>query len=262
MSGIPVYTESPINRAASKASGVTPQTAASQPETTYIAPNAAPATTTASFTSSYPPARPGAAAVPAPTAAAQRYAPLQPTSTTRIDPDEPPAPQPGAVPRLSNNLPSNVPPPPRAGEVYHSPQKTAAAAPAPQMPQPYPPQMSIPPPTTAFGAQPPTSSTSTTTAASSSYPVPLQSAEYGAPRRSLEHPPGYQQNVYASELTSDQRRAQEASNASALGGHDGYEDVGGLDPEGVWSTAKKWAQTAGEKISEAETEVWRRINKE
>jgi hypothetical protein len=28
------------------------------------------------------------------------------------------------------------------------------------------------------------------------------------------------------------------------------------------NTAKKWAQHAGEKISEAEAEVWRRINKE
>jgi hypothetical protein len=37
---------------------------------------------------------------------------------------------------------------------------------------------------------------------------------------------------------------------------------GGLDADSVWNVAKKWAQTAGEKFSEAEAEVWRKINKE
>ena len=78
------------------------------------------------------------------------------------------------------------------------------------------------------------------------------------PRRSLEHPLGYQQNVYASEQTSNQRRAQEA-NMSGIGALDTSENVGDMD---LLNTAKKWAQQAGEKISEAEAEVWRRINKE
>ena len=30
--------------------------------------------------------------------------------------------------------------------------------------------------------------------------------------------------------------------------------------DGIWDTAKKWAKVAGEKASEAEREVWRRIN--
>jgi hypothetical protein len=33
------------------------------------------------------------------------------------------------------------------------------------------------------------------------------------------------------------------------------------DDEGIWSSAKKLAQAAGEKLSAAENEVWRRINK-
>jgi hypothetical protein len=78
------------------------------------------------------------------------------------------------------------------------------------------------------------------------------------PRRSLEHPPGYQQNVYASEPTSDQRRAQEA-NITRLGAQGTSENVEGLD---FLNTAKKWAQQAGAKISEVEAEVWRKINKE
>lgn len=122
--------------------------------------------------------------------------------------------------------------------------------------------MAIPPPTSAYGAQPPTSSTSTSTTASSTYPAPLPNADYGAPRRSLEHPPGYQQNLYASELSSDQRRAQDAANNSSggLGGYGGSEK-GGIDAESMWNTASKWVTAAGNKLSETEEEIWRRINR-
>ena len=256
MSGIPVYTQSPINTA-SKPSGTTPQTTAPQAQLSPSAPNPAPATTTGVSVSSYPPAQPGAAAIPAPTAAAQRYAPLQPTPTTQTQPEGPPAPKPGAVPTPTSR--NTIPPPPRAGETYHPPQQTAAPTQPTSMPQTYPPQMSIPPPTNAIGAQAPASSTNTTNKPSSSYPVALPSGEYGAPRRSLEHPPGYHQNVYASEQMSEQRRAQEASNASGLGGVS-TENTGGIDSDSMWDTAKTWAAKAGEKISEAEAEVWRKIN--
>ncbi len=237
MSGIPVYTKSPIN--ASKASGVTPQTAEPQVQASPLTPNPDPAATTTS-TSTYSPARPGANAFPGPTAAAQRYAPhVEPTPTTQTGDRGPPAPQPGSVPTaLSRNT---IPPPPKAGESHR---------------QPYPPQMGIPPPTTSYGTQHPSSSTSTSTTASASYPVAVSSTEI--PRRSLEHPPGYQQNVYASEPTSDQRRAQEA-NITRLGAQGTSENVEGLD---FLNTAKKWAQQAGAKISEVEAEVWRKINKE
>jgi hypothetical protein len=40
---------------------------------------------------------------------------------------------------------------------------------------------------------------------------------------------------------------------------DALEDVGGMN---FLNTAKKWAQHAGEKLSEVEAEVWRKINKE
>jgi hypothetical protein len=36
----------------------------------------------------------------------------------------------------------------------------------------------------------------------------------------------------------------------------------GVDPEGVWNTAKAWASTAGKKLSEVESEVWKRVNGE
>ncbi|KAH7360538.1 hypothetical protein BKA65DRAFT_187611 [Rhexocercosporidium sp. MPI-PUGE-AT-0058] len=256
MSGIPVYTSSPIK--ASKPTGTTPQTAAPGHQGSPLTPTPTLATTTASASSSYAPAQPGKAAFPAPTSAAQqRYAPLQPTPITKTD-SEPPAPQPGAVPTPLNR--SAFPPPPKAGESYR-PQQTGA--PYQQSAQPYPPQMSYAPPVT-YDSQPPSSSTSTTNAPSMLYPVAIPTAE-GSPRRSLEHPPGYYQNVYASELTSDQRRAQETEQANKSSGLGlTTQDKGsadGFESEGVWGTAKKWAQTAGGKISVAEAEVWKKINK-
>lgn len=75
---------------------------------------------------------------------------------------------------------------------------------------------------------------------------------------------GYLQNPYASNFSADQRRAQEGGDSPTLGNY-GSENKSttaafGVDPESVWNTAKKWAQTAGEKVSEAEAEVWKRIN--
>jgi hypothetical protein len=248
MSGIPIYTSSPIN--ASKASGVTPQTATSQEQTPR---NPIPATVTATFPSAYPPAQPGAFPYPGPTAAPNaQVPPLLPTPTTRGGDEGPPRPQPGVAPTPASR--TTMPPPPKSGEKYR-PQITGTPVAPPATGQPS--QMGIPPPT-QHRAQPQGSSTSTTNTASASYPVAIPSAEFGAPRRSFEHPPNYQQNVFASELTSDQRRAQEA-NTSRIGAQDTSESVGGMD---FLNTAKKWAQHAGERISEAEAEVWRRINKE
>lgn len=250
MTGIPVYTQTqaPIN--AAKA-----QTATSHPQTASGLNQAPPSTTTQTPTSSYPPAQPGAAPPAPTTAAAQRYAPVQPTPTTKTDGDSPAAPRPGAVPTPLGM--SSIPPPPKVGETYHRPQQTTAPT-QPLAQSYYPPQMSIPPPTSAYAAQPPHASTATTTTPSGSYPASIPEA--GA-RRSLEHPPGYQQNVYASEMNSDQRRAQEAANYSS-GTQDGKESMAGIDTENVWNTAKKWLGQAGEKISEAEAEVWRKINKQ
>ncbi|KAH8663513.1 hypothetical protein BGZ60DRAFT_432665 [Tricladium varicosporioides] len=261
MSGIPVYTQSPIN-AASKPTAVTPQTAApiSQTQDPSYGPKSTEATTTLTSTSTYPSAQPGTSAFPTPTrSASQRYAPLQPTPTTQGNNEGPPLPQPGAVPTPLSR--SNLPPPPKVGEKY---QPAAAIQSANSIPQPYPPQMLIPPPMTGtFGGQPPASSTSTSNTPSSAYPVQLPSSDDGSQRRSLEHPPGYQQNAYASELTSDQRRAQEAANnASGYGFRDSTKMVDGMDSDSVWSTAKRWAQDAGAKIADAEAEVWRKINKE
>lgn len=241
MSGIPVYTYSPIN--AAKASGVTPKTQEASSHTTP-APSVA---TAASSTTSYPPAQPGYAAFPAPTGAPQRYAPNQPTPTTKWY-DGPPPPQPGAFPTPSK---SSVAPPPKAGEKYNPPQPQAT-------PQPYPPQLGIPPPTSAV--RPPYSSTSATTTPSYSHPAVLPSNENNGPRRSIEHPSGYHQNAYASELTHDQRMAQAANESSSTGIN--ASGIGGLDTESAWNTAKQWVGSAGNKLSNAEKEVWKYVGKE
>jgi hypothetical protein len=85
---------------------------------------------------------------------------------------------------------------------------------------------------------------------------------YSAGQTDPSHPPGYQQNVNADQFTSSQREEQHNAARSSsgwgmgLGGGDG-----GDSGEGVWGAARKWAQTAGDKLSAAENEVWRRINK-
>lgn len=159
---------------------------------------------------------------------ASRYVP-QPTPTQQPPSDGPPPPQPGAVPHLPKPTAtaSTLPPSPKAGETYIPP---AAAPPEPTAaPQyPPPPQMSMPAP--ASGYRPQGTATST------------------APRQTLPGfiagPQGYQQN-----------------NSSYRAGFHGNEsEPARVEDEGVLGSAMKWAQAAGKKLSEAESEVWRRIN--
>lgn len=230
MSGIPIYTNAAISQAA-----------AQDVNSQKTEPQQVQATTTATPTSTYPAAQPGARPA-APTGTTQQYTPFQHNPG-------PPPPQAGAFPTPSNL--TSLPPPPKAGERYNPPQQTAA-------PSYYPPQMGIPPPTAASHPPP----TSTTNVPSSSYPVGLPSSDDG--RRSLEHPPGYQQNTYAADLNPDQRRAHEASaNTTSLGlpPPTSSQNRSSFEEESIWNTAKNWAQQAGEKLSAAEAEVWKKINK-
>ncbi|KAI1212369.1 uncharacterized protein F4807DRAFT_415736 [Annulohypoxylon truncatum] len=234
MAPIPVYTDSPI--VASKPSGVTPQTAqassASKPATTSTSP-------TPTSKTSYPPAKPGAApSLPAPTAAvSQAYVPQ----------NSPPAPQPGGLPTPPGATRTNIPPPPKAGEKYQPPQQTSATQP---MNMPYPPQMSMSPPSAPYAAQ--QRGTSAASVPTSVYSGQGPTALGGPPTQSLQHPPGYHQNVNASEVDMHQRSAIQQSE---LEGH--TEDSGG-----VWDSAKKWAQQTGERLAAAENEVWKKLNKD
>ncbi|KAK2050556.1 hypothetical protein LZ31DRAFT_537585 [Colletotrichum somersetense] len=257
MPAIPIFKDTPIN--ASKVSGATPQTEethssansnnAPEPSHSQVgasapAPALAPSST---HQQSYPPAQPGAApSLPVQTASAQAYPAPRPTPTQKTDDVSPPPPQPGAAPVPVTGT-STLPPPPKAGEAYQPPAPTPATL-------PYPPQMGIPPPTLSHSALR-GSSTSIATGPQMTGPRPIPLGDDTAP--SLAHPPGYQQDAGASEFSSHQRAAHHAAvTSSAERGFQAQPD------EGVWDTAKKWAQAAGGTLVAAEQEVWKRINKD
>ncbi len=127
--------------------------------------------------------------------------------------------------------------------------------------------MAIPPLTSP--AYPPPRGTATSTqptqpthgAAWPGFPQPTGLAQ-GVEQRSLnlDHPPGYIQNAYAADMNSGQRAA---ANAEAMQGRNSsplFSDAEGS--EGVWAGAKKLALVTGERLSAAESEFWRRINKQ
>ncbi|KAI9902500.1 hypothetical protein N3K66_001852 [Trichothecium roseum] len=224
MPAIPVYSKSPIN--AAKPSGVTPQTASSDQNDATAPPATATSMARPTTTQSYPEAQPGATPMMP-----------EPTPVQSSQQSGPPPPQPGAVP-VAPGTKSPLPPPPKTGEKLQPTQTSAT--------MPMPPQMSYPPPSSTY-----TGSTSSTAIASGPQPTFLQgSADYS-------HPPGYQQDTHASEFSSHQRAAHNASLSQDSGNvfSDG-------DGEGVWDTAKKWASAAGGRLAAAENEVWKKINKD
>lgn len=250
MAPVPVYTNSPFT-VATEPDGATPQTAA--PGASGSKKEAAPvATTTTTTQSSYPQAQPGAApSHPVQTMPPQVQAPaLQATATQPFRAEGPPAPQPGAAPTLAGAT-SHLPPPPKAGEKYvpPPPPTTSLAASAS-----YPHQMAIPPPTMAYPAQ--QLGTATAFAPSPAYAQAPTGIVGQSGQSSLDHPPGYHQNVNAAGLDQYQSQAI-ARNESA-----DRRQLDGTEEEGVWGAAKKWAAGAGEKLAAVEGEVWKRINKD
>lgn len=279
MPPIPIYIQSPIN--AAKASGATPQTDEAPEEAGRVpaANDQPPVTTTTAAVHAqahahshsppqggggYPPARPGAVpSLPAPTGTVpSHHAPVHPTPTQRLADPGPPPPQPGAVPTppgggggwATTATTATLPPPPRAGEAYHEPEPTQA----PMMPY-YPSQMAIPAPAAPYY---PSAQRGTATATGGAYYAPAPQnfgGETFDPEERFEHPPGYHQNINASEFDSNKRSAHLA-NVS-------YEQRSGIasgdeGDDGVWDAAKKLVHQAGEKLSAAEGEVWRMINKD
>ena len=228
MSGVPIHTQDPISPAKAK-------------------------TTTGSHYT-YPAAQPGAAA---------------PTPTSRIphsSSNGPPAPQPRAAPvppPPTITARPSVPPPPKAGERPLSPKHYAPVQSTPAQPQQYPSQMSQSPVDRPLRAVPPGSTTSTNVEPSfnpSSQPSHIPSSTDMPPRASLEHPPGYVQNPFASDMTPEQRFAaqQEHENSSdtlpSLGYVDNSKGPGpGLEEDqSVLGTAMKWAK----ETKQLGEEVW------
>lgn len=89
-------------------------------------------------------------------------------------------------------------------------------------------------------------------------------------RASLEHPPGYVQNPFASDMTPDQRFAakQQQENRSDILPSLGYIDnaegprPGLEEDETVWGTVKEWVKETGEIASKLGEEVWDKIGPE
>ncbi|KJZ72931.1 hypothetical protein HIM_07694 [Hirsutella minnesotensis 3608] len=258
MPAIPVYTASPIN--ASEASGVTPQTQDKQ----QAQGNAEKQADVASTTTSAPgapqsawTAQPGAGiSLPVQTSMPQPGLnfPSQPNpAPSRVESLTPPAPQPGAVP-MPPGKGASLPPPPKAGETpaagqSQPPPMTMTAPPS------MPPQLSYQAPTPT---QPIQGRSSTTTSLppppGGQYPAPLPGNN---PNAGYAAPAGYQQDAGASGYgqyptpSHNLSGSQDPNNWSSSGEEQG----------GVWDTARKWAQAAGESLAAAEGEVWKRINK-
>lgn len=127
--------------------------------------------------------------------------------------------------------------------------------------------MSIPPPAPSYPGQPPASTTSTNPTASFPRPSNLYSpaetvpqptptrtfpsANEGAERRSLEHPPGYIQNSHALEMTPEQRLAmqQESQPGSTGFGENSNDNAGYGQEESVWDVAKRFAKGLGDQVT-------------
>jgi hypothetical protein len=249
MPPIQVFSNSPIN--AAKPSGTTPKTAQDGHQEKNDTP---PVTTTASNTQAYAPqqdaypkAQPGAVpSLPAPTGIAS----LQPTPTQSLRDTGPPAPQPGAVP-VPSGTSSHLPPPPRVGEKLQQQQQQQTTL---------PPQMSY---SLAGTHAPPHYGSSTTTAPDpTGYPGPkptsLMEGGAGASQSSFDQPLGYQPPGARQQSSGygpgPRYDGQQRS-------HQDDDDYDGQD-DSVWGTAKKWAQAAGDSLAAAESEVWKRINKD
>jgi len=95
-------------------------------------------------------------------------------------------------------------------------------------------------------------------------------------RASSEHPSGYQQNIYAQDLSPAQRSSldqetRKESIAAQFGfGGDSFRAQSTVSGDGnvgeaagqAWNTAKGWLSTAGQKLAETEESVWKKINGE
>lgn len=249
MAPIPVYSSSPIN--AAKPTGVTPKTTTGPGESDNQGNPQPTSTSTLEVSSAgqaYPSAQPGARpSLPQQTPVSQRAAAAThalagtPTQTASPEDDDmPPPPQPGAVPvpvprsGTAQQTSGNLPPPPKAGE----------PVPVTTMP----PQMAYQPPHASLPIQ---GRSSTATASPQAGPgggaPTLSQGNYPSAGYSPPAAGVYQQDVNAAGYNQYQRSAAADEQQGETS---------------VWDTAKKWAASAGESLAAAESEVWKRINKD
>ncbi|PFH56032.1 hypothetical protein XA68_17179 [Ophiocordyceps unilateralis] len=229
MAPIPVYSACPINAATGSSDGN--QDTEKAATTSDGRQNAQPGAV---------PALPAATGMPQPAAAA--------AIPSRVQAASPPAPQPGAAP-----VPPGLPPPPKAGETAAAKQRATAQTSTPPR---LPPQLSYQAPAVA---------------------QPIQGRSSTAPTALGPHmhmgPGPYQASVPSAGGYPSHQGAQQAHGGS---GYQSQQPYGFSGPQnssttspaegdnqspGVWDTARKWASAAGESLAAAESEVWKRINK-
>lgn len=116
--------------------------------------------------------------------------------------------------------------------------------------------MGIPPPTPSYPAR--QQGTSTTAAQFPLAPRPVDLLATNM-EENLAHPQGYQQDAHAADFRDRQTGRLDGYTTSAAQRGSAAENGG---EEGVWNTAKRWATAAGESLAAAESDVWKRINKE
>lgn len=153
-----------------------------------------------------------------------------------------------------------LPPPPKAGEAA-----TLREAVTTQ-----PPQMYISPPAQNHAPTHTTSTTNTPPKAGLG-PTTLNFgavSPVGGGIAPPSHPPGYQQNVMAQEMSSAARASLDATErreslAGSFGlsgsGTSALPGTGGTN--GIWDTVKGWGITASQTLAETEKKVWERVNK-
>lgn len=251
MPPIQLHTNSPIN--AAKAEGITPKTAAPSDDETDGGSNNLPVQNQIHAPLHYP-------------------TPTKTTTSTGLanDNKSPPPPQPGAVPSVSypqltqaaaaaSSASSYAPPAPAPTQAAQLPGGRQYTYPTPTQP---PPQMGMSllertaPHTYRGTSTAATPSTGATTAAAPSTGISSdgsRQAGYGTAENYVGVGGGRGYVGYSPPTGGYQPRGNANANGS-------YQDDG--EEQGVWNSAVKWAQVAGEKLSAAESEVWRRINKE
>jgi hypothetical protein len=218
MPPIPIHKNAPI-----KPDGITPKTASDNPSDT-----------------------------PTPT----RTLPASVPATTTADSSGPPPPQPGArpIPLTSSAQAAYSSAPPQPGyTAHHITTETRQGGP--------PPQYTLPPPTDSALAG---RSTTTATTASGPGPTTLNLGPVASPfqsvdtatrtsgdqgRRSLEHPPGYQQAPDNAPYTA----------GGGIGGHSGAGNATGVEGESVATTAWNVLSKAGEALKKGEEAAWRAV---
>jgi hypothetical protein len=186
-----------------------------------------------------------------------RTLPASVPATTTADSSGPPPPQPGArpVPPTSSAQTAYSPAPPQPGyTAHHITTETLQGGPPPQFTQP-------PPSDSALAGR----STTTATTASGPGPTTLNLGPVASPfqnvdtatrtsmdqdgRRSLEHPPGYQQAPDNAPYTV----------GGGIGGQGGAGSANVSEGEGVGSTAWNMLSKAGEALKKGEEAAWRAV---